>query len=111
MKCMSLKPEDLVLVHVKASSGQHKIIDRWEDKQYRVLSQLDDQPVFKVQPEDAVDDENIKVLHRNMLFHVQTVRDQSPMTTTAESVNENKKHFALMKANLLMGRHFDNLKL
>ena len=27
MKCMSLKPEDLVLVHVKAPSGQHKIMD------------------------------------------------------------------------------------
>ena len=26
MKCMSLKPDDLVLVHVKAPSGQHKII-------------------------------------------------------------------------------------
>ena len=34
MKCMSLKPVDLVLVHVKAPSGQHKIIDQWEDKQY-----------------------------------------------------------------------------
>ena len=34
MKCMSLKPDDLVLVHVKAPFGQHKIIDQWEDKQY-----------------------------------------------------------------------------
>ena len=34
MKCMSLKPEDIVLVHVKAPSGQHKIIDQWENKQY-----------------------------------------------------------------------------
>ena len=108
MKCISLKPGDLILLHVKALSGQHKIIDRWEDKQYWVVSQLDDQPVFKVQPEDAVDDENIKVLHRNMLFPVHTVWDPSPMVTTAESVNENKKHFALLKANLIMERHFDN---
>ena len=43
-----------------------------------------------------------------ILFPVQTVRDQSPMTTITESVNENKKHFALMKANLLMDIHFDN---
>ena len=42
MKCMSLKPE--------APSGQHKIIDQWEDKQYWVLSQLDDHPVIRVQP-------------------------------------------------------------
>ena len=34
MKCMSLKPDDLVLVHVKAPSGKHKIIDQWEDEQY-----------------------------------------------------------------------------
>ena len=34
MKCMSLKPEDIVLVHVKAPSGQHKIVGQWEDKQY-----------------------------------------------------------------------------
>ena len=30
------------------------------------------------------------------------------MTTTTESVNENKKHFALMKANLLIDVYFDN---
>ena len=33
-KCMSLKPDDLVLVCVKAPSGHCKIIDKWEDKQY-----------------------------------------------------------------------------
>ena len=51
---MSLRPDDLVLVHVKASSGYHKIIDQWEDKQYQVPSQLDDQPVFQVQPVDPL---------------------------------------------------------
>ena len=61
-----------------------------------------------MQPEDAVDDENIRVLHRNMLFHIQTVRNQGPVTMAAESVNENKRHFALMKGNLLMNIHFDN---
>ena len=104
---MSLKPEDIVLVHAKAPSGQHKIVDQWEDKQYQVLSPLDDQPVFRVQPENAVGDKNIRVLHRNMLFPVQTVRDQSP-TETTESINENKRHLALLKANLIMDRHFGN---
>ena len=28
---MSLKPDDLVLVHVKAPSGDHKIADQWEE--------------------------------------------------------------------------------
>ena len=43
---MSLKPDDLVLVYVKAPSGYHRIIDQWEDKQYPILKQLDNQPVF-----------------------------------------------------------------
>ena len=64
--------------------------------------------MFQVQPEDAVDDENIRILHRNMLFPVQTVRDQNPMTTTTKSVNKNKRHIALVKANTLMNIHFDN---
>ena len=34
MRCMSLRPDNLVLVCAKAPSGYHKIIDWWEDKQY-----------------------------------------------------------------------------
>ena len=105
---MSLKPDDLVLVHVKAPSGYHKIIDHWEDKQYQVLSQLDNQPVFQVQPVDAITDENIRVLHRIMLFPIPTVTDWDLMTTSTESPDKNKKHVALMKANLLMNIHFDD---
>ena len=60
---MSLKPDDLVLVHAKAPSGDHKIADQWEEAPHRVLSQLADQPVFQVQPMDAVGDENNRVLH------------------------------------------------
>ena len=108
MRCMSLKPDDLVLVHAKAPSGHHKIIDWWKDKEYWVLSQLDNQPVFWVQPEDAATDENIRILHRNMLFPIQTVTDQDLITTTTESANENRKYVALMKANVLMNIHFDN---
>ena len=48
---------------MKAPTGQHKIIDRWEDKQYPVLSKREDQPVFWVQPEDPVDDENIGICY------------------------------------------------
>ena len=31
MRCMSLKPDDLVLMHSKAPSGDHKIADQWEE--------------------------------------------------------------------------------
>ena len=108
MRCMSLKPDDLVLVRVKAPSGHHKIIDQWEDKEYRVLSQLDNQPVFQVQTKDAATDENIRILHRNKFFPIQTGTDQNLTTTTTESVTEDRRHISLMKANALMNIHFDN---
>ena len=34
MRCMALKPNDLVLVCVKAPTGDHEIADQWEDTQY-----------------------------------------------------------------------------
>ena len=67
-----------------------------------MLSQLADQPVSGVQPMDVVGDENIRVLHRNMLFPVQSVTDLDSVIVS------NDKHFALMKANLLMDLHFIN---
>ena len=48
---------------------------------------------------DAENDENIRVLHRNILLPVQSVTD--PM------MKNDDKHFALMKANLLMDLYFD----
>ena len=65
---MKLKPDDLVMVRVKALTGDHKIADRWEDTPHQVINQLGDQPVFKVQPVSAMPNSNIRVLHRNMLF-------------------------------------------
>ena len=67
-----------------------------------MLSQLADQPVFQVQPVDDVSDKNIRVLHRNMLFPIQSVTDPDSV------IVNNDKHFALMKANLLMDLHFNN---
>ena len=43
-----------------------------------------------------------------MLFPIQTVTDQDLITTTTESVHEDRRHIALMKANALMNIHFDN---
>ena len=53
---------------------------------------------------DAVNDENIRVLHRNMLFPLQFSTDLDSMTI------DNDKHFALMKANMLMDIHLNNSK-
>ena len=66
MRCMSLRPKDLVLMHVKAPTGDHKIADQWEATPHCIYSQLANQPVFEVQPIDAEDDENICIFYRNM---------------------------------------------
>ena len=50
---------------------------------------------------DTVIDENIRVLHRNMLFPIQSVID-------SESECDDGKYVALMKANLLTDIHFNN---
>ena len=50
---------------------------------------------------DAVADENIRVLHRNMLFCIQSVTD-------SESECNDGKYVVLMKANLPMDLHFNN---
>ena len=49
---------------------------------------------------DAENDENIRVLHSYMLFPVQSVADHMIMN--------DDKHFALMKANLLMDLYFND---
>ena len=99
---MKLKPNDLVMVQVKALTGDHKIADQWKDIPHQVISQLGDQPVFKVQPIDATTDNNIKVLHRNMLF-LQKTSEESNVKETG-----NEQNTALMRANLLMDIYFDN---
>ena len=46
----------------------HKIADKWKQTTYLVLSQVGDQPIYKVQDIDSDGEENVKVLHRNMLY-------------------------------------------
>ena len=87
-------------MHVKAPTGDHKIADPWEATPHCVLSQLSNQPVFKVQSTDAEDDRNICILHRKILFPVQLVTDAILKT--------DDNHFALMKANLLMDLYFED---
>ena len=100
MRCMSLRPNDFVLVCGKAPTGDHKIADQWEVTQHHVVSQLPNQPVFKVQPMYAEDDENIHILHRNMLFPVQSIIDTIPKADDS--------YLTLMKANLLVDLYFNN---
>ena len=67
-----------------------------------MINQLDGQPVFKVRPITAASDEDVRVLHRNMLF---------PIKTSEEHIftgQENAQNMALMKANLLMDIYFSD---
>ena len=52
---------------------------------------------------DAVSDENIRVYIETSLFPVQSVMD--PVDPV---IKNDDKHFALMKAKLLMDLYFDN---
>ena len=56
---MKIEPGDLVLARVKAFGPDHKKADRWEQTPYRVLSQLHNSPVFKVQPVDGGDENSV----------------------------------------------------
>ena len=102
MRCMKLEPDDLVMVRVKALTGNHKIADQWEDIPYQVINPLNDQPVFKVRPITATSGKDIKVLHRNMLFPIKTSGEH----TLIESGNA--QSIALMKDNLLMDIYFND---
>ena len=101
MRCMKLKPDDLVMVRVKALMGDHKIANWWEDTPHQVISQLGDQPVFKVQPVSDMPDSSIRVLHRNMLFLLKTSEEPNP------EESENVQNTALMKANQLVFQKSD----
>ena len=84
-KCMSLNPDDIVMVRVKACSSDRKVADKWEQNRYMVIQQMNDKPVFKVRPVDATDNKRDRVLHRNMLFPLQSVRDEDN-SVTVESI-------------------------
>ena len=92
---MKLAPDDIVLVRVKAFGADHKIADKWKQSPYQVLGQLDNQPVFKIQEVGAIGDENINVLHRNMLY---------PLVTYEGTVTD--KQTLLVQANVLMDLYF-----
>ena len=83
---MSLRPDDLVLVHVKAPTGDHKITDQWEATAHHVPLQLANQPVFRVQSVDADSDEGIHILHQNMLFPIQSALLQMILQMTVTSL-------------------------
>ena len=62
-----------------------------------MVEQMNDKPVFKIPPLDAIDDSRDRILHRNMLFPLQSKVQTDTMEATA----------VLLKANQLMNLYFD----
>ena len=74
---MALVLGDIVLVRIKAFRQDHEMADKWEHNPHIVLSQMSNQPVFKVQPKDARDQEGIQILHQNMLFLIKSAQNSA----------------------------------
>ena len=103
-KCIKLVPSDTVLVRIKAFGVDRKIADKWEQQSYVVLEQISNQPVFKVKPTGDDGGENVRTLHQNMLFPIQSNWEEPEQ----ESVPVQGTNVALQKANLLMDIYFDS---
>ena len=67
---------------------------------------MGNQPVFKVQPKDAKDQEGIYILHWNMLYAIQSAQGNAQDTMDRSPV---KSVMALTKSNLLMNLHFGDV--
>ena len=66
IKGFQLTENDIVLVKRVAWKGRHKIQNKWEPSEYVVIEQPNLKiPVYKVK---SLEDEKIRVLHRNMLL-------------------------------------------
>ena len=90
-----------MLVRVKAFGNDRKVADKWEQSPYRVVEQLPNRPVFKVQ--NLEDHTKICTLHRNMLYPLKMVQDNSTEDVIVENIN-----IHLQDANNLMLKHFDS---
>ena len=66
---------------------------------YTVIQQMNNKLVFKVRQVDATDNKRYRVLHQNMLFPLQSVRDEDN-SVIVESI-------ALSQANTLMNNLFE----
>ena len=64
---------------------------------YLVVEQMSHKPVFKIRPLESTDDSRDRILHRNMLFPLQSKVQTDVVEATAVP----------LKANQLMELYFD----
>ena len=71
----ALEVGDMVLVHVTALKGHHKIQDRWENREYVVEKwPYPNVPVYMVHPRDG--EGHSQTLHRNYLLPINSNLEQ-----------------------------------
>ena len=103
LRCHTLKEGDIILVQRNLFDSQYKIADKWEDEPYRVVSQMDDSPVYHIQ---SLDNPSAPcgVLHRNMLHPRVTCSVQEE----DYQVVKREVPTALSKASALMEAYFQD---
>ena len=95
---MKLDINDIILIHSKAFSNDRKVADKWEQSPYRVVEQVGNHPVFKVQ--NMENHHKIRMLHCNMLYPLKSAQNES-----TEVIVE-QVHTKLCSANEAMLLHF-----
>ena len=110
---MDIIPGDIVLVRQKVFGTQHKIEDRWELPVYKVLEQRGDSPLYKVQKIGEIEGDDLRVLHRNMLYPFIGIREEEEDNLEKEVRNLPEKSLldsraaALKQANYFKDTFFD----
>ena len=98
---MRLDINDIILVCIKAFGHDRKVVDKWEQNPYRVVEQLPNQPVCRVQSME--DHTKIRTLHCNMLYPLKTVHDEDESMAIVETVRP-----VLDRANKVMETLFNS---
>ena len=110
---MDVVPGDLVLVRQKVFGTQHKIEDRWELPVYKIVEQCGESPLYKVQKIGGVGGDDLRVLHRNMLYPFIGVREMDEDDSEEEVRCLPEKSLldpcaaALQQADYFMETYFD----